>query len=287
MEVYIGKTSGFCPGVKIAIDKAKSATTEKKKIYCLGEIVHNKQVVKSLEENGMITIDNIEDVPDGEKVIFRAHGEAKKIYERAKEKNLQIIDTTCGKVKSIHEKVEREKESSFIIVIGKKNHPETIGTKGFSGENSFVIENEDDILDAYIEYEKTNLGRVFVVAQTTFSSNLFDEIIEQIQTNFIEADIIVDKTICDTTEIRQAETSKMSKEFHYMFVIGGKNSSNTRELVKIAQENCENVYNIETVEEIKNLKFDANMKAGIIAGASTPQESICNVKKYLESVTND
>lgn len=287
MEVYIGKTSGFCPGVKIAIDKAKAATAEKKKIYCLGEIVHNKQVVKSLEDNGMITIDNIEDVPDGEIVIFRAHGETKKIYERAKEKNLQIVDTTCGKVKAIHEKVEREKESSFIIVIGKKNHPETIGTKGFAGDNSFIIENEDDILDAYIEYEKTNLGKVFVVAQTTFSSKLFDEIVEQVQTNFIEADVIVDKTICDTTEIRQAETSKMSKEFHYMFVIGGKNSSNTRELVKIAQANCENVYNIETVEEIKNLKFDANKKAGIIAGASTPQESICNVKKYLEKVTND
>lgn len=287
MEVYIGKTSGFCLGVKIAIDKAKAATAEKKKIYCLGEIVHNKQVVKSLEDNGMITIDNIEEVPDGEIVIFRAHGEAKKIYERAKEKNLQIIDTTCGKVKAIHEKVEREKESSFIIIIGKKNHPEIIGTKGFAGDNSFIIENEDDILDAYIEYEKTNLGKVFVVAQTTFSSKLFDEIVEQVQTNFIEADVIVDKTICDATEIRQAETSKMSKEFHYMFVIGGKNSSNTKELVKIAQTNCENVYNIETVEEIKNLKFDANEKAGIIAGASTPQESICNVKEYLEKVTND
>lgn len=287
MEVYIGKTSGFCPGVKNAVDIAKDATAEKKKIYCLGEIVHNKQVVKSLENNGMVTIDNIEEVPDGEKVIFRAHGEAKKIYEKAKEKNLQIIDTTCGKVKAIHAKVEREKENSFIIVIGKQNHPETIGTKGFAGENSFVIETEDDILDAYIEYEKTNFGRVFVVAQTTFSSKLFDEIVEQIQTNFIEADVIVDKTICDTTEIRQAETSKIAKEFHYMFVIGGKNSSNTKELVKIAQANCENVYSIETVEDIKHLKLDASKKAGIIAGASTPQESILNVKKYLEGVTND
>lgn len=287
MKVYIGKTSGFCPGVKNAVDKAKDVTDEKKKIYCLGEIVHNKQVVKDLENNGMITIDNIEEVPDGEKVIFRAHGEAKKIYEKAKEKNLQIIDTTCGKVKAIHTKVEREKENSFIIVIGKQNHPETIGTKGFAGENSFVIETEDDILDAYMEYEKTNLGRVFVVAQTTFSSKLFDELIKEIETNFIEADVIVDKTICDSTEIRQAETLKMSKEFHYMFVIGGKNSSNTKELVKIAQENCENVYSIETVDEIKNIKFDSNQSAGIIAGASTPQESILEVKEYLEGVIND
>lgn len=286
MEIYIGKTSGFCSGVKVAIDKAKQITSERNKIYCLGEIVHNRQVVKNLENNGMITVDDIEDVPDGETVIFRAHGEAKKIYERAKEKNLQIIDTTCGKVKAIHTKVEREKENSFIIILGKKNHPETIGTKGFAGENSAVIETEDDILDAYMEYEKTNLGRVYIVAQTTFSSKLFDELIKEIETNFIEADVIVDKTICDSTEIRQAETLKMSKEYHYMFVIGGKNSSNTKELVKIAQKDCENVYSIETVDEIKNIKFNPNKTAGIIAGASTPQESILEVKEYLEKVAN-
>lgn len=286
MKIYIGKTSGFCNGVKIAVDKAKQITSEKNKIYCLGEIVHNRQVVKSLENDGMITVDDIEEVPNGEIVIFRAHGEAKKIYERAQEKNLQVIDTTCGKVKAIHIKVEREKEKSFIIIIGKKQHPETIGTKGFAGDNSAIIETEDDILDAYMEYEKTNLGRVYVVAQTTFSSKLFDKLTEEIETNFVEADVIVDKTICDSTEIRQAETREMSKKYHYMFVIGGKNSSNTKELVKIAQENCENVYSIETVDEIKNIKFDQNQTAGIIAGASTPEESILEVKKYLEKVTN-
>ena len=284
MNIYIGKTAGFCNGVKTAVDKAKEIVQKNEKVYCLGEIVHNRQVVEKLENNGMIIVNDIEEVPDGETVIFRAHGEAKKIYERAKEKKLQVVDTTCGKVKAIHIKVEKEKENSFIILIGKKKHPETIGTIGFAGENCFVVESEDDILDAYMEYEKTNLGRVFIVSQTTFSSKLFDEIIKQIEINFIEADVIVDKTICDTTEIRQAETSKMAKEYHYMFVIGGKNSSNTKELVKIAQENCENVYSIETVEEIKNIKFDLDKNAGIIAGASTPQESILEVKRYLEGV---
>lgn len=284
MEVYVGKTSGFCNGVNIAVEKTRKATLENKKIYCLGEVVHNRQVVESLEKEGMITVNNIEDIPDGENVIFRAHGEAKKIYERAKEKNLNVIDTTCSKVKAIHIKVEREKENSFIIVVGKKNHPETIGTKGFAGKNSFVIENEDDILDSYIEYEKTKLGRVYVVAQTTFSSKLFDEISKEIETNFAEAEVVIDKTICDATELRQAETKKMSKDFHYMFIIGGKNSSNTKELVKIAEENCKNVYSLETVEDIKNMKFDGLKKAGIMAGASTPKESILEVKKFLEEI---
>lgn len=284
MEIYIGKTSGFCNGVKFAVNKAKEVAGQNDKIYCLGEIVHNKQVVAKLENSGVITVESIEDVPDGESVIFRAHGEAKKIYDRANEKNLKVIDTTCGNVKAIHLKVEKQKQDSFIIIVGKKKHPETIGTKGFSGDNSFVIETEDDILDAYIEYEKTNLGKVYVVAQTTFSSKLFDEIASQIELNFIEADVTIDKTICDTTEIRQAETRNMSTKFHYMFIIGGKNSSNTKELVKIAEKNCQNVYSIETVEEIKNIKFDANKIAGIMAGASTPEESILEVKEFLEKV---
>lgn len=284
MEVYVGKTAGFCPGVKLAVDKAKEATASHNKIYCLGELVHNLQVVNSLEARGMITVNNIEEVPNGETVIFRSHGEAKKIYEKANEKNLQVVDTTCGNVKAIHIKVDREKENSFIIVIGKKNHPETLGTLGFAGENSFAVETEDDILDAYIEYEKTNKGSVYVVAQTTFSSKLFDEIASQIEINFAEADVIIDKTICDATEIRQAETRKMSKEYHYMVVIGGKHSANTKELVKIAEQICSNVYSIETVEEIKDLKFDSAKNVGIMAGASTPQESILEVKEFFERI---
>lgn len=284
MYIYVGKTAGFCNGVKYAVDKAKEETLANEKIYCLGEIVHNRQVVNNLENNGMITVSNIEDIPDGEKVIFRAHGEPEKTYKKAEEKKLQIIDTTCGKVRAIHIKVMKEREKSFIIILGKKTHPETIGTKGFSGENSFVIESEDDILDSYKEYEKTNLGRVYVVAQTTFSSKLFDEISKQIEDNFAEAEVIIDKTICDATEIRQAEARQMAKKFHYMIIIGGKNSSNTKELVKIVQEECENVYSIETIDEIKNEKFDITKNVGIIAGASTPEESIIDVKNFFESL---
>lgn len=284
MELYIGKTAGFCPGVKNAVDKAIEATFSGNKIYCLGELVHNQQVVNSLEARGMVTVNSIEDIPDGENVIFRSHGEAKKIYETANEKKLHIIDTTCGNVKAVHIKVDKERKNSFIIIIGKKNHPETIGTKGFAGENSFVVETEDDILDAYMEYEKTSLGKVFVVAQTTFSSKLFDNIANEIKTNFAEADVVIDKTVCDATEIRQAETRKMSKEYFYMVIIGGKHSANTKELVKISEQNCRNVYSIETVEEIKNLKFDSTKNVGIMAGASTPEKSILEVKEYLEGI---
>lgn len=284
MEVIVGKLAGFCPGVENTVKRAKEILQEKGTVYCLGEIVHNGQVIQELEKIGMITVENIEEVPNNSSIIFRAHGEPEYKYEIAKQKNLEIFDLTCGKVTAIHKKVQREREESFIIILGKKKHPEVLGTKGFSGENSYIVESEDDILDAYIEYEKTELGRVYVVAQTTISSKYFDILAEEIEKNFIEAEVVIDKTICNATEIRQKETAEIAKKYNTMIIIGGKNSSNTKELAKIAEENCENVYLIETVDEIKNINFSNISGVGIMAGASTPRESINNVKIYIESL---
>lgn len=284
MEIVIGKTSGFCPGVRNAVEKAQELILANDKIYCLGELVHNKQVVNFLEEKGMITVNSLDEIPDGEKVIFRAHGEAQNIYEMAHKKNLEIIDLTCGKVKLIHEKVAKKKQDYFIIILGKKNHAEVIGTKGFSGENSYVIETEDDILDAYMEFEKTSLSKVYIVSQTTISSSFFDEISKEVEKNFIEAECIIDKTICNATETRQAETRKLAKDFHTMVIIGGKNSSNTKELVKIAEENCKKVYSIETADELKAEDLKNVERVAVMAGASTPEQSIEEVKHKLENL---
>lgn len=283
MEIVIGKTAGFCAGVNYAVKMAEE-NIKNEKIYCLGELVHNGQVINKLEKKGMITVDNIEKVPNNSKVIFRAHGEPEIIYKKAKEKGLEIIDLTCGRVKLIHDKVQKEKDKSFIIIVGKAKHPEVIGIKGFAGENSYIIENEDDILDSYMKYEKNKTGRVFVVSQTTFSSEKFDKLRKEIETNFIEADVIVDKTICDATEKRQKETREIAKDFHTMIIIGGKNSSNTRELVNVAKEECENVYSIETAEELKKIDFSNIDKVGIMAGASTPKESITEIEEFLKGV---
>lgn len=283
MEIVIGKTAGFCAGVNYAVKMAEE-NIKNEKIYCLGELVHNGQVINKLEKKGMITVDDIEKVPNNSKVIFRAHGEPEIIYKKAKEKGLEIIDLTCGRVKLIHDKVQKEKDKSFIIIVGKAKHPEVIGIKGFAGENSYIIENEDDILDAYMKYEKNKTGRVFVVSQTTFSSEKFDKLRKEIETNFIEADVIVDKTICDATEKRQKETREIAKDFHTMIIIGGKNSSNTRELVNVAKEECENVYSIETAEELKKIDFSNIDKVGIMAGASTPKESITEIEEFLKGI---
>ena len=285
MEVVVGKLAGFCFGVNNAVSKAREQLNENQKVYCLGELVHNRQVIESLEKDGLKTVETIDEIPDNSIVIFRAHGEPKYKYEMAYKKNLKIIDLTCAKVMTIHKKVEREKKDSFIIILGKKTHPEVLGTKGFSGDNSYVVETEDDILDAYMEYEKTELGRVYVVSQTTILSEDFDILAREIEKNFIEAEVILDKTVCNATEIRQKETYEMAKELHTMIIIGGKNSSNTKELANIAKKNCQNVYLIETVEEIKNVDFLNVEKVGIMAGASTPKEVIEDVKRYLMTLS--
>ena len=282
MEIIVGKLSGFCPGVKNTIKKAEIALKEKKEVYCLGEIIHNGQVIKSLENKGMITVNNIEDIPNGENVIFRAHGEPEISYEKAEKKKLKIIDLTWGNVKIIHDKVKEKKENYFIIILGNKKHPEVIGTKGFSGKNSYVIESEDDILDAYIECEKSNLRQVYIVSQTTFGDKEFDELALEIEKNFVEFNIIKDKTLCNATEKRQKEVEEISKIVNSMVVIGGKHSANSKELAKISEKNCGQVYFVETAEELKNADFSGIEKVGVMAGASTPQKDIDDVINLLK-----
>lgn len=284
MEVIVGKLAGFCFGVNHAVEEANKLLDNENGIYCLGEIVHNKQVVEKLENKGMKTVNSLDEIPEGSIVIFRAHGEAESVYKMAERKKLKVIDLTCGKVKAIHIKVQRNKDEAFILIVGKKSHPEVIGIKGFAGENSYVIESQDDILDAYMEYEKTNMGKVFVVSQTTFSSSKFDDIREEVETNFCEAEVVVDKTICDATENRQLETRQLAKEIHNMVVIGGKNSSNTKELVNVAKEYTDSVYPVETVEDLREIELNNISKIAIMAGASTPKESIEDVKRYLEEI---
>ena len=284
MEVIVGKNSGFCSGVKNAVKKAEEQVLTNQKIYCLGELVHNNQVIDSLEKKGMITVNNLEQIDNGEKVIFRAHGEPKEIYELAYRKKLEIIDLTCGKVKIIHDKVDKQKENCFIIILGEKKHPEVIGTKSFAGENSYVIENEDDILDAYMKFENTSLSKVYIVGQTTMSNKLFNDLSKEIEKKFVHVECIIDKTICNATQIRQEETMNLSKDFHTMIIIGGKNSANTKALAKISEENSKNVYCIETADEIKEENFINIDRVGIIAGASTPEQSIEDVKNKLKNL---
>ena len=157
MEIIIGKTAGFCFGVQNAVTKAKKAL-ETEKVCCLGELVHNHEVTKDLENHGLEFITKIEEA--SKSVIIRSHGESKKTYEKAKENNIKIIDLTCPKVLKIHEIVtEYSNKKYYIFLIGKNSHPETIATKSYCGENYTVIEEIEDIQNALKTFEESRIKR--------------------------------------------------------------------------------------------------------------------------------
>ena len=267
MKITIGKTSGFCNGVQNTVKKAEDALGNEK-VYCLGEIVHNERVIHELEANGMITINKIEDAPNNSKVIIRAHVELKETYDRAKEKNLEILDLTCGKIKAIRVKISKKLEDHYIIIIGKKNHPESLGVLSFSGDNSNIIEDKEDINEIIDKVNNSLLNKIYIVSQTTFNSDKFDELISIIK-NKTTKEVIVDKTICDATSKRQNETRELSKIVDTMIIVGGKKSSNTKELEIIAKENCDNVILIQEKNDLNNNQI-VGEHIGIMAGASTP-----------------
>ena len=286
MEIIVGKTAGFCYGVKNAVDKSEEELKNGNKICCLGEIVHNSKVVKNLEEKGIKFIDSLEENTKKDKTIIRAHGISKSVYKLAEEMGIELVDLTCPNVLKIHKVVsEHEKNGYFIMVIGNKNHPETLGTISFCGENYCVIENDTEIKESVEKFKNSNKQNLLIIVQTTFSLEKFNKYIEIIKAeiNDEHKHIEICNSICNATRIRQEETEKISKNVDYMIIIGGKNSSNTKKLYEIASKNCTNVICIEDVSEInKELLQNVNV-IGIMAGASTPQYSIKEVVDLLKN----
>ena len=274
MEIIIGKTAGFCFGVANAVNKTKESLKKYKELYCLGELVHNKDVTNELKNEGLVFINEINDGKGN--VIIRAHGEPQETYKRAKELNLNIIDLTCPKVIKIHDIVkEYSKNGYYIFLIGQKEHPETIGTKSYCGKNVDIIENEMQVDNAICRVLNSKIKKVLVISQTTFSVESFDDIIKAIISKIGSAvQIEVKNTICDATKLRQEETLKIAQKVDAMIIIGGKNSSNTNKLYKIAKEHCKNSILIENEKELDITYIKKYKKIGVMAGASTPQKSI-------------
>ena len=285
MEIIVGKTSGFCYGVKTTIEKTEKILEDNKsdEIYCLGELVHNKTIIDDFKAKGIKFINNIEEAK--KTTIIRAHGIEKNIYEKAKRRNIELIDLTCPSVLKIHEIVEKyAKNDYYIFLVGKKEHPETIGTYSFCGKNSCIISKGSDVEKALENFSKTNLDKTLIIVQTTYSKKEFEEIVEKIKENLPQNILLeIKNTICKATELRQEETKSMSKKVDLMVIVGGKNSSNTNKLYEIAKANCKKAIFVETKEEIDKNTIRDFERVGIMAGASTPQKSIDEIIEKLKS----
>lgn len=286
MEYIVGKTAGFCYGVKNAVEKSEEALEKEHPICCLGEIVHNKRVVEDLEKKGIIFIENLNQNINKRKTIIRAHGITKDVYESANKNGINLLDLTCPKVLKIHKIVSEYSENEYyIFLIGSKKHPEIIGTASFANNNVSIIEDFYDIDISIDNFKKSNRQKLAIVVQTTFSLQKFAEITEKIKEKMenLHVDIEIINTICNATKIRQEETEEMSKNVDYMIIIGGKNSSNTKKLYEISKRNCINTVCIESANEINKENLKQGNIVGIMAGASTPQ---CSINEVIELVKN-
>lgn len=285
VNVIVGKNAGFCYGVKNAVESAKKDLKNSTgKLYFLGDIVHNKQVIDELKSQGAVFIDDINEA--NATTVIRAHGIPKEIYQLANEKGILLKDYTCPNVLKIHKIAEEyANKGYYILLFGEKKHPENIGTISYCGEKFFVIEDEEQLYNVIDVLNKWNVKDVVVISQTTFSLELFQEfqkiLGEELNKNI---NLAVENTICYATQIRQQETEKLSHEVDCMIIIGGRNSSNTKKLFEIAEDYCKSAICIETKEEIKNIDFSFFHTIGIMAGASTPRSSIDEVRKLIEDL---
>ena len=278
MEVVLAKSSGFCFGVKRAVDRVYEQLAENKKIYTYGPIVHNDDVVADLEEKGVKVLNTKEELTELTEgsVVIRAHGVPKEIYEIMEQKNIECIDATCPFVKRIHKIVEKESaEGRRIIVIGNAKHPEVEGIRGWCKTPATVIESREEAL----QFNGSKDDKYCVVSQTTFNYKKFQELVEIFQKKGYNITIV--NTICNATEERQTEAREIADKVDAMIVIGGKHSSNTRKLYEICRERCKSTYLIQTLDDLHLELPETAALVGITAGASTPNNIIEEVQNYV------
>lgn len=277
--IKTAKTAGFCFGVKRAVEKVyEQVELGKKNVYTYGPIIHNEEVVSDLEAKGVSVLENRADLEAIEKgtVVIRSHGVPRDIYQLIEEKGLECVDATCPFVRKIHRIVEKEsKNGCHIVIIGNDNHPEVEGIKGWCQGPVTVISNEEEAENLEIFDEK----KLCIVSQTTFNYNKFKDLVEILEKK--RYDRIVLNTICSATEERQLEARQIACEADTMIVIGGRHSSNTQKLYEICRKECKNTYYIQTLVDLDTRPFQCIGCVGITAGASTPNNIIEEVQKYV------
>ncbi len=309
VEIKVAKNSGFCFGVKKAIEIAEEVAENNhgKSTYVLGQLVHNERVIDDLEKKGIVFVDNIQDIPQNAVTVLRAHGEPGTTYKILEEKSItkdsNLNDATCPLVTLVHNVAIKLKNNGYeVIIFGKHDHPESIGTSyHLKGKNTFIVENAEDS-DLVINHIKNNnFEKCAIISQTTMSVYGYKKLIEDINfklnaEKFEEIPLnlrdltkkygFVD-TICNPTKQRQSGTEELAGESDIMIIIGGLNSSNSKELYAKCKEIGVESHFIQSSEQLKQEWFSGKEKIGVTAGASTPDYLIEEVVKKVKEITLD
>lgn len=275
MEILITKGAGFCFGVKRAIDIAFSLAKKKKEgIYTYGPLIHNPQAIETLTEKGVTPTEDIYR-DDIKALIIRTHGISIDLMEKASKAGYEIIDATCPFVKKAQHYAKLLKEDGYqVIILGDRDHPEVKGLMSYAGKDVIVNDGKEELPDLK--------RRVGIVVQTTQPVEglkiLMGKVIERAK------EMKVYNTICNSTALRLEETEGIARTVDVMVVVGGKNSANTTQLANLCISMPVKTYHIETAGELKPEWFEGVKKAGITAGASTPDWIIHAVKERIKDI---
>ena len=282
MKVTLAKSAGFCFGVKRAVDTVYQLSDEmdEKKVYTLGPIIHNEQVVADLEEKGVRVIHSVAEIGNSKDsvVVIRSHGVAESVIEELQTAGISYEDATCPFVKKIHNTVaEYSEKGYYILIIGTESHPEVQGILGWTRGPGQVIENRDQAETFLLP---KGFEKICIVAQTTFNYKKFKDLVEIIaKKGYYIYDV---NTICNATSTRQSEAEHLATRSDAMIVIGGRHSSNSRKLYEICKNQCENTFFIQTADELSSISLDSFASLGITAGASTPNNIIQEVLRACQ-----
>jgi 4-hydroxy-3-methylbut-2-enyl diphosphate reductase len=295
MQVVLANPRGFCAGVDRAIEIVERALDLfGAPIYVRHEVVHNKFVVDGLRERGAVFVDELNEVPDGNTVIFSAHGVSQAVRQEAAARDLRVFDATCPLVTKVHLEVTRHcKAGDEVILIGHKGHPEVEGTMGQyqcddPGTGIYLVETPDDVKNLTVN----NPAALSFVTQTTLSMDDTETVIDALREKFPAIKGPKKDDICYATQNRQDAVKRLSQDCEVVLVVGSPNSSNSNRLREIAEKEGRKGYLIDGPEDMKQAWFDGVSKVGVTAGASAPEILVESVIYQLEgwgvnSVTTD
>lgn len=269
MKLLLSKPRGFCAGVERAIDTVEKALELwGAPIFVKHEIVHNRFVVQQLKDKGAIFVDELEDIPEGARVIYSAHGVSPAVRLLAKERNLIEIDATCGLVTKVHSAVRRFAQKGYkIVLIGHKNHVEMIGTAGEAPEVTTIVETVADVESLSYHPEE----KLFFATQTTLSLDDVEEIATALQKKYPHIESLPSSSICYATTNRQMALRQIASDADLIFVVGDPKSSNSNRLREVGQMRGTPSYLINDENDIDPSALQGAKVIGLTAGASTPE----------------
>ncbi|MGB7720070.1 MAG: 4-hydroxy-3-methylbut-2-enyl diphosphate reductase [Bryobacteraceae bacterium] len=278
-KIFLLKPRGFCAGVVRAIDVVKIALDlYGPPVYVRKEIVHNKHVVDELREAGAIFVEELDEVPEGARAIFSAHGVAPSVRRQAKERRLDVIDATCPLVTKVHlEAVRFARDGYSIVLIGHKDHDEVIGTLGEVPERSHLVETLEDV----DRLELPDSTRVRYLTQTTLSLDETRDLIGRLKERFPHLEGPPAQDICYATENRQMAVKAISEAIDLLLVVGSENSSNSKRLVEVGDNFGVRSHLVNDCSDVDTAWLDGVKDVGVTAGASAPEHLVRELIEFL------